>query len=139
MPQFSYRVRKCLWVTAPSELDVFCNQLSIEMGLPTFKFDAENVYEWGIIKLEQGYVELNISRKHNRGEPLQNEPVHILFLVEHTAPINYDAQWVSDNLIPDYGQAIANLTSQPTYFGDINYIESNDYSYHPLHIYEPQL
>lgn len=138
MPQFSYRVSKYLWVTVPSELHVFCNQLSTELKLPTFKFDAENVYEWGITKIEQGYVELNISRKHNRGEPLPNEPVHILFLVEHTAPISYDSQWVVDNLIPDYGQAIANLTSQSTYFGDIKYIESNDFSYHPLHTYEPQ-
>src|ERR1043165_2748609 len=138
MPQVSYRVREYLWVTASSNLEDFCNQLGSNLSLPTFDFDAENVWEWGLTKIEQWHLEVNISRKHKSGEPLLNEPIHVLLLVENTAPINYDSDWVTRNLVPMYGQAIANLTNQLAYFGKVEYLSGNDFSYHTSHIFEPQ-
>lgn len=139
MPQFSYRVRQHLWVTVSSDLEIFCNQLGRELKLPPFEFDAENVFEWGIIKIENGFIEVNISRKHKRGETLLNEPIHILLFVENSAPISYDDDWVIQNLVPVYGQAIANLTNQPTYYGKVEYLGDNDFSYHSSHTFAPQV
>ncbi len=138
MSQVSYRVREKLWVTAPIELETFCNQLSSELELPAFNFDAENIYEWGITKIEHGHLEVNISRKHHHGEILFNEPIHILLLVENTAPLSYDSEWVRKNLVPVYGQAIANLTGQNTYHGNIEYLGNDDFSYQPTQKFEPR-
>jgi len=138
MSQFSYRVRQHLWVTVPSDLGTFCNQLSHELNLPPFEHDAENIFEWGITKIEKGCIEVNISRKHKRGEPLLDEPMHILFLVENTAPVSYDEDWIKLNLIPVYGQAIANLTNQTAYHGEIKYLGGNDFSYHSSDTFDPQ-
>lgn len=138
MSRVSYSVREYLWVTAPMALETFCDQFSSELLLPAFNFDYENVWEWGLTKVEQGYLEVNISRKHKSSEPLLNEPMHILLLVEHTAPINYDGEWVMRNLVPIYGQAIANLTGQPTYHGKVEYLGGNNFSYDPSRKFEPQ-
>jgi hypothetical protein len=138
MPQVSYRVHEYLWVTVPITLEAFCNQLGNDLQLPAFDFDYENVWEWGLTKIEQWHLEVNISRKHQGGGPLLNEPIHILLLVENTAPISYDSEWVKRNLVPVYGQAVANLTNQPTYYGKVEYLRSNDFSYLPLHTFEPQ-
>ena len=139
MPQVSYRVRESLWVTVPITLEAFCNQLVDVLQLPTFNFDCENLWEWGLTKIERGYLEVNIARKHNKGEPLLKEPFHILLLVENTAPASYDSEWVIRNLVPVYGQAIANLTSQPTYHGKVDYLGDNDFSYYPSVKFEPQI
>ena len=137
MSQVSYRVRENLWVTAPIELETFCNQLRAELAFPTFDFYAENVYEWGLTKIEQGHLEVNISRKHNGGEPLFSERINILLLVENTAPRSYDSEWVTKNLVPVYGQAIANLTGQITYYGNVEYLGNEDFSYHSSQKFDP--
>ena len=139
MTHSSFRARVSLWVVTPIELDVFCNQLADQLRLPSFNFDAENVYEWGLTKIEQGWVEINISRKHNPGDPDFEEPFHILFLVENTAPAKYDNSWVVDNLVRIYGQAIANLTSKPAYYGDIKYVGSEAYTYRPATTFTPDM
>jgi len=138
MSRVNYRVREYLWVTAPIELETFCSRLSSESELPTFDFDAENVYEWGLTKIEKGCVEVNISRKHKNGESLFNEPIHVLLLVENTSPISYDSEWVTRNLVPVYGQTIANLTQQITYYGNVEYLGGDDFSYNPSRKFEPQ-
>jgi len=138
MSQVSYRVRENLWVTASISLEKFCDQLSNDLSLPAFDLEAENVWEWGFTKIEHGHLEVNISRKHKSGEPLLNEPIHILLLVENTAPISYDGEWVTKNLVPVYGKTIANLTRQPTYSGKVDYLGGNDFSYHPLRKFDPQ-
>ena len=139
MSQVSYRVREYLWVTASIPLEILCDRLGSTLLLPSFNFDAENVWEWGLTKIEQGHLEVNISRKHKSGKPLLNEPIHVLLLVENTAPVSYDSEWVTRNLVPVYGQAIANLTSQPTYHGKVDYLGDNDFSYYPSVKFEPQI
>ncbi len=138
MSQVSYRVREYLWVTAPIELEIFCNQLGNDLQLPAFRFDCENVYEWGLTKIEHGYLEINISRKHNKGTPLFNEPICVLFLVENIAPISYDKAWVMRNFIQVYGQAIANLVKQTVYYGTVEYLGNEDFSYQPSQTFKPQ-
>ena len=119
------------------ELDVFCNLLADKLELPEFRFDAENVYAWGITKIEHGHVEVNISRKHNHGETLFHEPVCILFLVDNTALQLYDSEWITKNLVPVYGQIVANLTGQRAYYGNIEYLGDENFSYHPTIEFEP--
>jgi hypothetical protein len=137
MSQASYRVREFLWVTVPMELDTFCDLLGSKLELPAFHFDAENVYEWGITKTEHGHVEVNISRKHNKGEPLFDEPICILLLVENAAPPIYDSEWITKNLVPVYGQIVANLTGKRAYYGNIEYLGDENFSYHPSKEFEP--
>jgi hypothetical protein len=138
MSQVSYRAREYLWVVAPLDLEVFCNQFRAALQLPAFHFDAEDVWEWGLTRIENGYVEVNISRKHRHGESLLEEPIHVLLLVDNSAPVNYDREWLIENLVVTYGQTIANLTKQPTHYGVVEYVGGEDFIYMPSQTFEPQ-
>jgi hypothetical protein len=139
MSQVSYRAREYLWVVAPLDLEVFCNQFRAALQLPAFHFDAENVWEWGLTRIENGYVEVNISRKHSHGESLLEEPIHVLLLVDNSAPVNYDRDWLIENLVVTYGQTIANLTKQPTHYGVVEYISGEDFVYKPSRTFNPRI
>ncbi len=138
MSQVSYRAREYLWVVTQLDLEIFCNQFRIILRLPAFDFDWENVWQWGLTKIENGYVEINISRKHKHGEPLIEEPIMVLLLVDSTAPVNYDKEWLMENLILVYGQTIANLTMQSAYYGVVEYVSGEDFVYKPSRTFKPQ-
>lgn len=139
MAQTSYRAREYLWVITPLDLEVFCNQLSVALHLPAFRLDAENVWEWGLTRIENGYVEINISRKHYHGQPLiEEEPIMVLLLVADNAPAKYDRDWLMKTLVETYGQVIADITRQPTYYGIVEYIGSEAFIYKPSRTFEPQ-
>jgi hypothetical protein len=137
MSPASYRVREYVWVVAPLAIEVFCNQLRAALQLPAFRFDAENVWEWGLTRIENSYVEINISRKHRHGEPLLDEPIMILLLVDNAAPVTYDKDWIIENLVGTYGQTIANFTNQPTYYGVVEYVGGEDFIYRPSRTFQP--
>ena len=139
MTQVTHRVREYLWVTAPLTLAEFCDQLSHRLHLPEFDFDGENVWEWSLSRIENNYVEVNISRKHKMGEPLLGDPLTVLLLVGDDAPSKYDKNWIVANLIPKFGQAIANLTKQPAYHGEVKYLGGDDFAYESSHTFQPQV
>jgi hypothetical protein len=138
MSQVSYRAREYLWVITPLDLEMFCNQLRDELQLPAFNFDWENVWQWGLTKIENGCVEINISRKHNHGKPLVEEPIMVLLLVENTAPTNYNKSWLMKNLVLTYGQIIANLAKQPVSYGTVEYLAGENFIYKPSQTFKPQ-
>ncbi len=131
-----YRVRESLWVTAPLTLETFCNQLRTLLQLPAFEFDGENVWEWGLTKIENGFIEVNISRKLNWGKLLFEEPLIILLLVEDNAPAKYDRDWMISHLVPEFGQDIANLTKQVTYYGTVEYLGEVELVYKPSRAFQ---
>lgn len=123
-------------MTVPLTLETFCNQLRTSLQLPAFEFDSENVWEWGLTKIENGFVEVNISRKHNGGEPLFEEPLTILLLVEDNALAKYDRDWVISHLVPEFGQVIANLTKQATYYGTVEYLGGDEFIFNPSRTFQ---
>jgi hypothetical protein len=132
-------VREYLWVTTSLTLEEFGDQLSNALQWSEFDFDYENVWEWGITKIEDNYIKVNISRKHHRGEPLLEEPLTVLFLVRNDGLPKYNKNWIRANLFPKFGQTIANLTKQAVYFGTAKHLGGDDFAYEPSGAFQPQV
>lgn len=90
-------------------LEQFCEQLAEKLNLPAFEYDDENVYEWGFVQIEYGFIEVNISRPHNGRNP-PFDALAVLLLVSEKAPVEWNADWLAENLMPQYAQAILEIS-----------------------------
>ena len=91
-------------------LEDFGAALASTMNLLAFEYDSENVYEWGQTLAENGLVEVNISREHGwedaPGKDAPGENISVTLEVSKDAPVEWDRQWMSDYLLPQYVQAV---------------------------------
>jgi hypothetical protein len=108
-----------LWFRTFLTLDSLCAQLEKQLGLRSFEFDAENVFEWGEAEALDGTWEINVSRKHKSGSPLPQEPYHVRLKGKHP-PLALLAR------------VLAQITTSPVHWGTIEYVGGNDYAYHPI-------
>jgi len=74
------------------------------MNLPPFEYDGENVYEWGQTLTGNDYVEVNITRKHGGFDPPPG-PISVILLVSGDAPSEWNEQWLTEHLLPQYTKA----------------------------------
>jgi len=93
----------------PQSLEEFGTQLCRLMDLPDFDYDGENVYEWGQTLTLNDLVEVNISRKHGGFHPPPG-PISVIFQVSKDAPIEWDAEWIAEHLLPQFTQAVVEIT-----------------------------
>ena len=105
LPRENVRLlRGCQEIEWPHSLEEFGTQLASAMNLPPFEYDGENVYEWGQTLTENNHIEVNISRKHGDDDPPPG-PISVILLVSGDAPVEWDEQWLSEHLLPQYTRA----------------------------------
>jgi hypothetical protein len=109
--------RNCLWLRASIELDDLCRNLEAPLLLAPFEYDAENVFEWGEAKALDGRWEIDVSRKHDDGAPLPEEPYHVMLKGEHPG-------------MEHIARTLARVAKAPVHWGTIKYLGGNEYSYH---------
>lgn len=115
-----------LWTTAPITLDQLCTVLSHTLGVGPFQHDCENVWEWGYAQVEGGHLEVNVTRKHEDGEPLPEEPIRVILLVSGKARPDW-ADGIRATWLPRIGQALANATGTIAYSGHWRYLRDDDF------------
>ncbi len=80
-------------------LQEFCDGLGAMIHLPAFIYDSENEYQWGFVQLEQGCVEINISRPHDPGNSGLVSYTISLMVSEGASP-EFDKTWLNQSLMP---------------------------------------
>jgi hypothetical protein len=129
--KYQFHLKRALWLTAPLTLEALCDELSNIVQLPSFDFDFENLYEWGIAYEDTHHVELNVSRKHAGGEPRCNDPFHIL-LISRAEEEPFDELV---RLSYMYAERIASQIGVPVYAGEIRYLGGDDYAYDIVRVF----
>jgi len=97
-------LRGCQEIEWSHSLEDFGTQLASALDLPPFEYDGENVYEWGQTLTGNDYVEVNITRKHGGFDPPPG-PISVILLVSGDAPSEWNEQWLTEHLLPQYTKA----------------------------------
>lgn len=109
-----------LAIDCPLSLRKFCNKMQRIFRLPDFEFDYENETEWGLVEYEG--IEYNVSRPYERGtlqEWDESVPAGCNFgvslIVSQERPPEQNVEWGSAELVPNIGQALADLFERQVY------------------------
>ena len=97
-------LRGCSEIAWLHSLEEFGTQLALIMDLPAFEYDGENVYEWGQTLTANDCIEVNITRRHGGFNPPPS-PISVILLVSHDAPEEWNEQWLTEHLLPQYAKA----------------------------------
>jgi len=92
----------------PHSLEDFGEKLAQAMDLAPFEYDAENVYEWGQTLTANNQIEVNITRKHGGFHPPPG-PISVILCVSRNALSEWTDEWVTENLLPHYVRASAEI------------------------------
>ena len=101
----------CQEVEWSHPLEDFGTQLALVTDLPAFEYDCENVYEWGQTLIGNNQIEVNISRKHGAFNPPPGA-ISVILLVSGNAPIEWDEQWLTEHLLPQYTKIIRDIMTR---------------------------
>jgi hypothetical protein len=119
----SVRMENNLWFWAPLALDEVAAQVMAALGTTVPDHDAENLYEWFVVTTSNG-VRLDVSRKHDRGEPIMSEPIRIM-----TSSSVAEARRVAQILAGTFGRRVSR--------GTVVYLGRDDFDYHEIEGFEP--
>lgn len=125
-----------LWTTAQLELVQLCRLLCQRLGIGPFQHDYENVWEWGYGQVDGGQLEVNVTRKHEDGKPLFEEPIRVMLLV----PAHSRQDWVDRiqvTWLPRIGQVLADTTGAIAYSGRWRYLLGNDFDLEVHRVFAP--
>ena len=86
-------------------LEDFCENIGAIMHLPDFVYDGENVYQWGFVQIENGFVEINISCL-NEPDPSVLVEYTLSLMVSKAAAPGLDKNWLEQNLLPPVEAAL---------------------------------
>ena len=89
------------WLT----LEDFCEKLGAIMCLPELVYDGENEYQWGFVHLENGYVEINISRL-NEPDPFAPVDYTLSLMASKAAAPGLEKTWLEQILLPNVEAAL---------------------------------
>lgn len=115
-------------VTTDLPLVAFCEQLGRALELTRFYYDEENVWEWGQASFTTHDIKVNVSRAHEDGRPVLDDPIHII--VE-----GVDA--LSDVLIEEVGQTLADVAKALAHRCDRSYLGGEEWKIDLLQAWEP--
>jgi hypothetical protein len=114
------RFMEHLAVDCPLSLEEFCSRVKRRFELPDFEFDWENETEWGLVECEG--IEYNVSHPFERGtlqEWDESVPAGCNFAitlsVSQERPPEQDVEGSSAELVPNIGQALADLFERQVY------------------------
>jgi len=114
------RFEEHLAVACPLSLEKFCQKIQLRFGLPDFEFDYENETEWALVEYEG--IEYNVSRPFKRGTLQKwDESVPtgcnfgITLSVSEDCPQKFNIEWGSTELVPSFGQALADVLGRKVY------------------------
>ncbi len=110
------------WFILPLKIKEVGERLTGEFRFPDAECDYENVYEWFQATALDG-LWLNVSRKHRDGEPDFTEPLRIM-------ASGYPSV---DNL----GRRLAACLQTTIYYGEVTYLDGDDFRYSEATRYEP--
>ena len=114
------RFMEHLAINSPLSLKEFCSAMQRNFELPDFEFDYENETEWGLVEYEG--IEYNVSHSFERGtlqEWDKTVPMGCNFgislEVSQDCLPEQNIEWSSAELVPNIGQALAELFDTPVY------------------------
>lgn len=109
------------WFSSGLSLEDIGNQLIVAGLVVEFYYDAENVYEWIIAKTLDNKIDLNISRKHNDGSNVSNEPITIIVEYAETEP--------SDSYVERIAGIVARALQTEVSLGTVEYLGGDNFRY----------
>jgi hypothetical protein len=113
---------EAFWSFLPLTIKEIGVRLTGEFRFSDRECDYENVYEWFEATAPDG-LRLNVSRKHRDGEPDFAEPLRIS---------------ASDSRsVDDLGRRLAACLRTTVYYGNVEYLEGDDFRYNEATRFEP--
>lgn len=108
------RHMELLALDCPLSLREVCLAMQHRFALSEFEFDRENETEWGLV--EQHGIEYNVSNPYEAGTLQKWDStvpvgctIGIALVVSRDCPSDWDTTWSSSVLVPQIGQALADL------------------------------
>jgi hypothetical protein len=121
-----------LWVTSSLGLREFARRLAAALGLPPFSGGDENVWEWQLVRLENGLLEVNLSRRHNAGTARASDySIGAILIVAAEAPPEWDEAWARRTWVEKLGRAMASVAGETAYHGHVRYLGDEEFTYEP--------
>jgi hypothetical protein len=111
------------WFFTPHPLSDVGDKL-VASGIYTrFYRDSENVYEWIICDTSDEDRQLNISRKHWKGNLPPDEPTVLLLMFDESGP--------QDIEVKEMAAKVAHALGVNVTLGTVEYLGGDDFRYHP--------